>query len=108
MGEARFTVELTEPAWADLDELDTYWTMRGEAWRGQKYYHDLRRTAQTELTNPLRARHGRRLKSNEHPEAREILAFGIYRIIYEIDEDASRVRILRFWHAHRDEPRREA
>jgi len=40
-------------------------------------------------------------------KAREILAFGIYRIIYEIDEPATRVNILRFWHAHRREPRVE-
>ena len=105
MGEARFRVELNEPAWADLDEIDTYWAERGDAWRGKKYYFDLRDTALAELTDPHRARRGRRLQSEKYPDAREILAFGIYRIIYEIDEAASRVDILRFWHAHRTDPR---
>ena len=107
MGEARFRVELNEPAWSDLDEIDTYWAGRGEAWRGRKYYFDLRDFALAELGNPQRARYGRLLKSEKHPDAREILAFGIYRIIYEIDEAASRVDILRFWHAHRRDPHRE-
>ena len=107
MGEARFRVELTEPAWVDLDEIDTYWAERGEAWRGKKYYFDLRATALAELTDPHRARRGRRLPSENFPDAREILAFDTYRIIYEIDEAASRVDILRFWHAHRTDPRGE-
>jgi len=107
MGEARFRVELNEPAWCDLDEIDTYWADRGEAWRGQQYYFDLREVAVAELTDPQRARRGRLLKSEKHPHAREILAFGIYRIIYEIDEEASRVDILRFWHARRRDPRGE-
>jgi len=107
MGEARLAVQLTEGAWADLDEIDTYWASRGEAWRGAKYFDDLRECSQRELADPARARRGRSLESDEHPEAREILAFGIYRIIYEIDEPAQRVNILRFWHAHRREPRVE-
>jgi plasmid stabilization system protein ParE len=104
MGEARFRVELTEPAWADLDEIDTYWSDRGEAWRGAKYYFDLREMALTNLSDPVRARLGRFLNSEQHPQVREILAFGVYRIIYEIDESACCVQILRFWHAHRREP----
>ena len=44
------------------------------------------------------------MQSCNHPDAREILVFGIYRIIYEIDEADARVDVLRFWHAHRDDP----
>ena len=107
MGEARFSVELTDPAWADLEEIDNYWTARGEAWRGRNYFYALQEVSVAELDDPDRARHGRRVRSTVHPDAREILAFGIYRIIYEIDEPAQRVNILRFWHAHRHDPRAE-
>ena len=104
MGETTFRVIFTADAWADLDELAGFWIARGEAWRAEKYSHDLVRAARLELGDPSRARRGRPLRSRAHPDAREILAFGIYRIIYEIDEAASRVDVLRFWHAHRDDP----
>ena len=104
MGEARFRVEVTERAAADLDEIDTYWTQRGEAWRGEKYYNDLRDFALRELADADQARRGRSLNDQRNPAARSILAFGVYRIIYEIDEAAARVNIIRFWHARRDNP----
>ncbi|HYR59397.1 MAG TPA: type II toxin-antitoxin system RelE/ParE family toxin, partial [Chthoniobacteraceae bacterium] len=85
-----------------------YWERRGEAWRGEKYFGDLTRLAHSELTDPARARRGRLVEIRDHPDAREILAFGVYRIIYRIDEIAGIVNVLRLWHAHRDEPRREA
>ena len=107
MGEARLRVELTEEASRDLYAFDDYWTLRGEAWRGEKYYDDLRNFAEQNLSDRVVARHGRRIKSERHPDAREILAFGVYRIIYEIDDTDSFVTILSFWHAHRDDPRRE-
>ena len=96
MPAASFRVEATDDARADLEEIEAYWTERGEAWRGEKYFGELAVTAQRELSDPLCARRGRRVKTNAHPDAREILAFGIYRIIYEIDEPAQRVNILRF------------
>ena len=104
MGEARFRVKLTEAASRDLYAIDDYWTERGEPWRGEKYYEDLRETALSELSDAASARRGRLIKVPKHPLARQILAFGVYRIIYEIDEAAARVDILRFWHAHRDAP----
>ena len=104
MGEASLSVELTESAYADLSSIDDYWTDRGEAWRGEKYYCDLRDFALRELSDPSAARRGRRARVREHPEARAILAFGVYRVIYRIDEAAARVEVLRFWHAHRDTP----
>ena len=82
MGEEAFRVSFAADAWADLDELADFWIARGEGWRAEKYSRDLVRTARAEL----------------------ILAFGIYRIIYEIDEAQERVEVLRFWHAHRDDP----
>ena len=105
MGQTRCQVELTVAAWADLDEIDDYWTARGDAWRGEKYFYDLRDAALTELSDLQRARRGRKFPGSRHPAARQILAFGVYRIIYEIDEPACRVDILRFWHTHRDDPR---
>ena len=105
MGEAAFAVVLTEAAADDLGKIDEYWTHRGEAWRGEKYYRDLRTKAEQELSDPASARHGRRVLNKYYPDAREILAFGVYRIIYHIDEAAGIVNVLRFWHAHRDEPR---
>ncbi len=107
MGEAKFRVEVTERAAADLDEIDTYWTDRGDAWRGEKYYHDLREFALRELGDADQARRGRFLKDQRNPNARSILAFGVYFVIYEIDETSARVNVVRFWHAHRDDPRRE-
>ena len=107
MGETRFDVLLTDDAWSDLADIDAYWTEREEAWRGEKYYYDLRDFALRELGNCESARRGRRARNTDRSGVKEILAFGIYRIIYEIDEAASRVNILRFWHAHRDDLRRE-
>ena len=104
MGEESFGVVVSHDAWGDLSEIAEYWQARGEAWRGEKYFRDLVRAARTELTDPVRARRGRRAKGSFAPEVREILAFGVYRIIYEIDEAAARVDILRFWHSHRDTP----
>ncbi len=104
MGETTFRVIFSADAWMDLDEMAAFWIDRGEGRRAEKYSRDLVRTARLELRDPIRARRGRPLRSREHPEAREILAFGIYRIIYEINELEQRVEILRFWHAHRDDP----
>ena len=104
MGEARFRVEVTERAADDLDKIDTYWTERGDAWRGEKYYSDLRDFALRELSDADQARRGRFLNDQANPSARSILAFGVYRIIYEIDESRSLVNVLRFWHSHRDLP----
>ena len=108
MGEAAFRVIFAADAWADLDELTEYWTERGESWRAEKYHRDLIQRAETELSDPASARRGRRYRSPRHRDAREFLAFGVYRIIYRIDESAGIVNVLRFWHAHRDEPDSEA
>ena len=104
MGEASLGVIVSADAWTDLAEIAEYWTERGEPWRGEKYFRDLVRAARTELTDPVRAGRGRPVRGFESSRAREILVFGVYRIIYEIDEGAQRVDILRFWHAHRDTP----
>jgi plasmid stabilization system protein ParE len=102
-----FRVAITHFAEADLYEIEAYWIDRGEAWRGEKYFRDLTDVVEQELADPERARRGRRFPTVRHPSARQILAFGVYRIIYEIDENAQRVDILRFWHSHRDDPRGE-
>ena len=104
MGEAAFGVDFADDALADLDELSEYWIGRGEAWRAEKYSRDLVQLARTELSNPIRARLGRSLRDRVFPHAREILAFGIYRI----DDATQRVKVLRFWHAHRRDPSDEA
>ena len=104
MSAASFRVEISPEAEADLYQIVDFWSAKGEAWRGERYFRDLTATAQSELSTPATALRGRHLKSRTARDAREILAFGIYRIIYEIDETAQRVNILRFWHAHRDEP----
>jgi len=108
MGEATFRLIFARRAEADLDELSEYWAVRGEAWRGEKYHRDLVHRAEIELTDAAGARRGRRTRIPDWPDAREILAFGIYRIIYRIDETAGIVNVLRFWHAHRDEPASDA
>jgi plasmid stabilization system protein ParE len=108
MGEAAFRVIFAADAWADLGELTEYWSARGEIWRAEKYHRDLIQRAEIELSDPASVRRGRRCKSRRYHDAREILAFGVYRIIYRIDESAGIVNVLRFWHAHRDEPGRDA
>jgi plasmid stabilization system protein ParE len=105
MGEARFQVVLTEDAWRDLEEVETYWTERGEAVRGENYYWDLRLAAERELSDPATARHGRAVRDCDVPHVQEILVFrGSYRIIYQRDESLHRVEVLRFWHSHPDAP----
>ena len=104
MGKEPFDVVVSHDAWADLFQIAEYWQTRGEEWRGEKYFRDLVRVARTELSDEVRARRGRRAQGSFAPEVREILAFGVYLIIYEIDEAAARVDILRFWHAHRAAP----
>jgi plasmid stabilization system protein ParE len=108
MGEATFRVVFTHRAHADLDQLSEYWTGRGEAWRAEKYHRDLVHRAEAELSDAASARRGRRAKSPTWLGAREILAFGVYRIIYRIDESEGVVNILRFWHAHRDDTSADA
>jgi plasmid stabilization system protein ParE len=105
---APFRVEVVDEAIDDLEEIATYWGRRGEAWRGEKYQRDLLHKARAELSDRSAALRGRLVKGIGFPGAREILAFGVYRIIYEIDETAGVVNVLRFWHAHRDEPERDA
>jgi plasmid stabilization system protein ParE len=108
MGERAFRVIFSAEADGDLEELSNYWTRRGEPWRAEKYHRDLLHRAEMVLSDPTAARRGRSCKAPGWPEAREVVAFGAYRIIYRIDEAAGFVMVLRFWHAHRDEPRRDA
>ena len=103
MGEATFRVDFSRRAQADLDDLSEYWAAREEAWRGEKDHRDLVHRAEVELSDAASARRGRSAKITDWPEAREIVAFGVYRIIYRIDEAAAVVHVLRFWHTHRDD-----
>ena len=105
MGETRFEVVLTEHAWRDLEEIDNYWTERQEAWRGEKYYGDLRAAAQQELGDPATARRGRSARDCDFAGVQEILVFGTYRILYQINPALGRVEVLHFWHSHRAPPR---
>lgn len=104
MSAEKFRVKLAPEAVEDLYAIESYWIGRNEAWRGEKYFRDLMHKASSELSDPLRARLGRRLKGVLFEDAQEILVFGIYRIIYDIDETAGIVNVLRFWHSHRDTP----
>jgi hypothetical protein len=74
---ASFRVEIAPEAEADLQEIENYWTQRGEVWRGEKYYLDLAITAQRELGDAVSARRGRLMKTRSGREVREILAFGV-------------------------------
>ncbi|MCE9609256.1 MAG: type II toxin-antitoxin system RelE/ParE family toxin [Chthoniobacter sp.] len=104
MGETRLEVILTERAWSDLEEIDNYWTRRDEAWRGEKYYGDLRDAAVHELGDAATARRGRPARNCDRPGVQEILVFGTYRILYQINPAFDRVEILHFWHSHRAPP----
>ena len=104
MAATRYTVELTESAWRDLAELDDYWTARGEPERGRQYVRELFDFAEAQLSDPLRARSGRRVRVAVIPGTLEITAFGAYRLIYRIEEDSGTVLLLRCWHSHRREP----
>jgi plasmid stabilization system protein ParE len=99
---------ITGTATADLDEIEDYWIAQGEAQRGDRHFHDLIDAAEQQLADGRAARRGRAIAIPGHPDARFILVFGVDRIIYRIDESAGVVNVLRFWHAHRDEPGREA
>ena len=99
-----YHVRFTVTAQSDLEEIESYWIRQGEAERGDQYFRDLASAAVRELSDPLGAARGRRVNARRHPGARELLAFGIYRILYEIDEASQTVNVLRFWHAHRGAP----
>ncbi|SRR5260221_9246331 len=107
MPAAPFRVEFAVEAIADLYEIEDYWSERGESWRGEKYFRELAELALRQLSDPDEARRGRLVTSPGYRGAREVLVFGIYRVIYDVDEQRSQVNVLRFWHAHRDEPRRD-
>ena len=105
MDPATFEVRLTNSALGDLHEIDDYWFNRQEPDRGEQYVRDLMNTAETELSSPDRAQRGRLVRAAILPETREILVFkGSYRIIYRTAAADGIVHVLRFWHAHRDEP----
>lgn len=104
MPAASFRVVLAPEAESDLYEILDYWTERDEAWRGEKYFHDLTHFALQELSQPDLAHRGRPLKRRLPGSVREVLAFGTYRIIYQFDTSDAVVEVLRFWHAHRAPP----
>jgi plasmid stabilization system protein ParE len=104
MAEPGYKVEVTEAALCDLDELDDYWSTRGEPERGRQYVRDLFEFAHVELSDPLHARMGRPVRIAVIPGTLELLAFKTYRLIYRIEEESRTVMLLRFWHGHRDEP----
>ena len=81
MGAAPFRIIISDDAWGDLSEIAEYWSGRGEAWRGR----------------PARC--------VTDSGAKEILVFGVYRLIYDLDEASASVSLLHFWHAHRTPPR---
>jgi plasmid stabilization system protein ParE len=104
MPAAHYRVVVTGTAETDLDEVERYWIQRGEEWRGAQDADDLTDFADRTLSDGPTARRGRTIGVPGHAEARAILAFGVYRIIYRIDEAAGVVKVLRFWHTHRDTP----
>ena len=101
---AKLRVVVSARAENDLYDVEDFWRKCGEAWRGEKYFRDLHQAAVSNLSDRASALRGRFLKDTRNPNARSILAFGVYRIIYEIDETTERVNIIRFWHSHRDAP----
>ena len=104
MGSTGFKVVITDSALGDLHAIDDYWTNRGEPERGAKYFEDLMRTAESDLTDDARVKRGRLIKNAPLPDTREILVFkSSYRVIYRIAENEQTVFVLRFWHSHRDE-----
>ena len=105
MGAAPFRIIISDDAWGDLSEIAEYWSGRGEAWRGEKYFRDLVRAARTELADPAKARRGHPARCVTDSGAKEILVFGVYRLIYDLDEASASVSLLHFRHAHRTPPR---
>jgi plasmid stabilization system protein ParE len=105
MGGTSFAVRLTESAIADLHEIDDYWASVQEPERGEQYVRNLIEISESELSSPIRAAAGRRVKAAVLPDTHEILVLkGSYRIIYRIDPQAGVVHVLRFWHTHRKGP----
>lgn len=105
MDSTPFQVRLTDSALQDLHEIDDYWFQHDEPERGEQYVRNLINFAERELSLPLRAQSGRRVRVALLPDTQEILVFkGSYKIIYRIDPNESVVHILRFWHSHRTEP----
>ena len=75
MGSSAFQVRLTDSALNDLNEIDDYWSLRGEPERGEQYVRNLIETAETELSSPVRAQSGRLVRVAMLPETRELLVF---------------------------------
>lgn len=105
MAAKNFRVIFTQSAWADLEEIVTYWIDRDDLERGVQYAHDLPSEAIRQLSDPATARAGRYLRHTAYPQTQELPVFKrSYRILYLVKEADETVEVLRFWHSHRDEP----
>jgi plasmid stabilization system protein ParE len=103
-GRAKLPVSFAESAWTDLEEIVAYWASQGEPERGVQYAHDLPAEAIRKLTQPEIASAGRHLTQTAYPEVQELPVFKrVYRILYLVNESDNVVKVLRFWHSHRDE-----
>jgi plasmid stabilization system protein ParE len=92
MAASSFRVVFTHSAFADVDEIVTCWSNRGEPERGEQYARDLPAEAIRRLG-----------------EVQELFVFKrSYRVLYRIRESENTVEVLRFWHSHREEPFRDA
>jgi plasmid stabilization system protein ParE len=105
MAAKSFRINLTESAWADIEDIVAYWTDRDEPERGEQYAHDIPSEAIRHLSDPDAARAGRFLRHTAYPETQELPLFKrSYRILYLVKEADGDVEVLRFWHSHRDSP----
>ncbi|MFT4587166.1 MAG: plasmid stabilization system protein ParE [Limisphaerales bacterium] len=105
MAAQKFRVRFAESAWLDLTEIADYWTQHGDPARGAQYAHDLPIEAVSLLSDPTVALSGRHLRRTAYPQVQEHTVFKrSYRILYLVEETENLVRVLRFWHGHRDEP----
>ena len=88
------------PAKADLQEISRY-IARDNPTRARSFRQELKDRTKRLADFPEL---GRRLPDTEDPSVREII-HGNCRIIYRVDRAEGTIRVLRFWHAARGEPR---
>jgi len=109
MAASSFRAVFTHSAFADIEEIVTYWSDQGEPERGEQYAHDLPAEAIRRLGDASTARSGRHLVKTSFPVVQELPVFRrSYRVLYRIRASDDTVEVLRFWHSHRDEPFRDA
>ncbi len=99
MGEIRYRVELSPPAFRDLEEIVSF-IAADDPEAAERFGRRLTEQARAIALHPLA---GRMVPELRNKDFREKIVRA-YRIVYRVDKDRRVLVILRFWHAARGTP----